>query len=110
MTYVETSEMCCGVHQIMDLGHSKTPEIALRYIKGQLRLPFVVFSGVTKRIHPDHSSSRMDNYGQAFASFLKKKKLGRVTSSLSRVNPNSNNTIKVWVWEPDYKALRSFKG
>lgn len=41
---------------------------------------------------------------KAFAAFIKKHGLGPVVSSRWKVNPNTGNPIKVWVWNVNAKA------
>ena len=40
----------------------------------------------------------------AFAAFIAKNKLGSIVSSRWKVNPNTGNPIKVWVWNVNAKA------
>ena len=113
------STKCCGVMEINNLSKVKSPLAALKAIAqtlkqgfdpknwGQHPPVFVTFTGVTKRVWADHTSDRADNYGQAFSDFLTKHKLGPVVSSEERVNWTANS-IKLWVWHPDYARLWKF--
>ena len=112
---------CCGMLEIDNLAHSKTPEEALIALKTGLEegytdhrygthhypVPFVIFTTVTKRKVGDHSSRRLDDYGQAFASFIQEHNLGKIFSSEERKNWTAN-TLKVWIWQPDYENLRAY--
>lgn len=106
---------CCGVGELNELGSMKTPEEAMRGIEKGLRdgfswfgsahlRPFIMFTGVTKRVVEDHSSGRVDDYGQSFADFLEKGGMGKVIASEERVNW-TKNPLKVWIWHPEYKMV-----
>jgi hypothetical protein len=110
---------CCGVMEIENLCHATTPLDALQRLKEPLREGFVdnrwgqhdchqvilvTFTAVTKRVCMDHASGRMDNYGQAFASYLTEHGLGEVRL-VKEVKNWTLNTVGLWIWEPDYKAL-----
>jgi hypothetical protein len=45
-------------------------------------------------------------YGKQFARYILKNKLGKLTCSSRAVNPNSTNTITVWVWTFDATRLK----
>ena len=88
---------------------------SLRYRHSTNSAPvFITFIGVVKQgsgVHAEgHArSSRNDNYGQAFADYLRANKLGTVTASEPRVS-FSKNTIQMWIWHPDYTELWKFLG
>jgi hypothetical protein len=44
-------------------------------------------------------------YGEQFAAYIKKNKLGDVVASQRRVNPNSGNQVKLWVWTLNKQEL-----
>ncbi|HVI40763.1 MAG TPA: hypothetical protein VM577_08895 [Anaerovoracaceae bacterium] len=67
-------------------------------------MPYVLFTGVTKRLIPDHASRRTDDYGETFAKYLEANGLGTVTRSEERANW-TGNTLKVWIWHPNYDNL-----
>ena len=48
------------------------------------------------------------NYGKKTASFIKRHKLGTVTKSKNFLNPNTGNTLTVWLWIVDWVALEKF--
>jgi len=57
--------------------------------------------------HVVFSEARDGNggYGERFAAYIKKNKLGDVVASQRRVNPNSGNQVKLWVWTLNKQAL-----
>lgn len=63
-----------------------------------------VFTGVVKR----RLRSDRPTYGQQFANFIKKHKLGNVTEGAQRLNPNSGNTIQAWIWAPSQAGLKKW--
>ena len=46
--------------------------------------------------------------GTRVVDYIKKNKLGRVVGTHGKVNPNSGNEIKAWLWEVNEKALREW--
>lgn len=47
--------------------------------------------------------------GKNLANFIKKKELGSIVASPSAKNPNyPNHEIVVWVWTPDWAAIKKF--
>jgi hypothetical protein len=44
-------------------------------------------------------------YGQPMADFITENKLGSVVHIEAAENPNSGNTLEMWVWTPDEDAL-----
>lgn len=104
---------CCSVEEIDNLSHSKTPQDALKAIKPQLEYTLdipnmITFTGVIKRKVEDHASNRRDNYGAAFAHYIKENELGTVDCGIKAVvNHRTGNTVKLWVWYPNRRALLS---
>lgn len=103
------STSCCGVDEIVDLGSRNTTRGAMldvcnNYIRREWNNSFVddfpaflSFTGVMKY-----------GYGQEFANFIRKNKLGTVRESVARVNPNSGNRIKMWIWAVNRTAMRKW--
>ena len=46
--------------------------------------------------------------GEKVAKYLRKHKLGRVTSITQKKNPSSGRIIKQWTWTVDHKAFKSW--
>lgn len=110
---------CCGIMEIDYLGKAKAPIEALKaiapsmwlgasvdpYDNGRHAPRFITFSGVTNKVFGGaHDGPRKDNYGQALADYIVNNNLGVVTASPEAENW-TRNTIKLWVWTPDYKAV-----
>lgn len=104
MDIAQTS--CCGLREIENLSdYNHTKEAMQAFCKKFLntdlyggytsdKYAFVLFTGVIE-----------ERYGQRFARFITATKLGKVTGSRARINPNSENVIKVWIWELNKQAL-----
>ena len=99
---LSSSSVSCGVQQLSDL--SRNQEDNIRYASQDVN--YNGFSGAFL-IFSDHAHALSN--GSRLAAFIKKKKLGTVTATRSKVNPNSGNAIKVWVWAVDKKAVAKFK-
>lgn len=110
---------CCGVAELNNLSSAEGPLDALKdlveplknYLPAGCGIPhppvFVIFTGTTKTIDKKHAGGRCDNYGQAFADFLVNNSLRDVVASGERVNL-TGNTLRLWVWHPNYSHLWSF--
>ncbi len=125
---------CCALTEIADLSHHPDPKTAMkafclqyaqearydyntnRYIYNQVGKlnegtvsGLYLFTGVVK--HTDGTKPYANGkYGPAFASFIRKNKLGKVavsTGSPNRVN-HPTHVVKAWVWVPDVKTLSSW--
>lgn len=51
---------------------------------------------------------RKPSRGTRLAKYIKDNKLGTVTASPVRTNPNSRNRIRTWIWCVDRKALKKW--
>ena len=72
------------------------------------RYSLLTFSGVVTRRSPDHSSSRPDNYGQAFVDYIAAHNLGDVTAGPVVRNRRSGNDICMWIWRFDLDRLQEW--
>ena len=110
---------CCGVGEIDNLSKVTTPEEALKALYPALKrgltplgrpgfgchkCPLITFTGVIGRAEADHASGRSDDYGQALANYINDHGLGKVVKS-AEVKNWTSNSIRLWVWAPDYQAL-----
>lgn len=105
---------CCGVRELSGLsGHrsaaaairafianaSYTPDHIQKGVVYPPRFRFAVFSQASQPM------GKQASYGERFATYLTKMKLGEVTETATHVNPNSGNNLKVWVWAVDHDAM-----
>jgi len=107
---------CCGVLEIDGLSSHETPRAAMTSLIDRLRnrcttmpVPFITFVGVVAygkdESALDHARvRRFNNYGQEFADYIVQNDLGNVVESNVRASW-SGNTLKMWIWEPDYFNL-----
>lgn len=100
---------CCGMRDLSGLSDHETPKEAMvafvltscprvsRYNWDarkceklrQLNFSHVIFS---------EANNEHRRYGENFATYIRRNKLGTVVASERRVNPNSGNQVKFWVW------------
>ena len=107
---------CCGVLEIDGLSAHLTPKEAMLSIADRLRnrcglmpVPFIYFTGVValgqNHDSADHArNTRTDDYGTQFSNYIYKHRLGTVISTEPRKSW-SGNTLRMWIWEPDYTRL-----
>ena len=89
----ETS--CCGMGEVSGIS-GRSPEETLRLVyKDSLAnkpfYAFIVFTDIT-----------MDMNGQNLRNLIKQNDLGEVIESNSRLNSNSGNRIKAYIWSPHW--------
>lgn len=100
---------CCGMRDLSGLSAHRTAKDAMiefvrtscpnasyynwdtRKCEKLRRLNFshVIFSEANDELY---------RYGESFATYIRRNKLGTVIASERRVNPNSGNRVKFWVW------------
>ena len=117
---------CCGVREIANLSaHKSAPEALRAFCEG----PAVQFDLNAQGIPPPGCTYRNmvrgtykppscafalftqvegHKYGTKFAALILREKLGEVYETQPRVNPNSGNSIRVWVWGINRDALEAW--
>jgi hypothetical protein len=93
---------CCGVREIDGLSLHREPEDALK--------------GVALSAAYDHKwrhaiftqAGKGKRYGVQFAAYITKHKLGTVVASPTKVNPNSGNPLKAFIWTVNWPAFRKW--
>jgi hypothetical protein len=119
--YIDGTDISCGTHQLIGVETYTPKEVLISAIipeitenlvdpdwyydpfEEPLRLPaFYIFSDVYEPKKPTG--------GQALANYIIKHKLGTIHQSNVRVNKNSGNRIRVWIWStPPKKVLLDWK-
>lgn len=100
MTTINRGE-CCGVGELSQI--DQTPESILKdicdswLIEEDFNGAFLIFSDVRDFTH-----------GEALKKFIADNKLGQVKVSLAKVNPNSGNPLKVYMWSVNKKAFEKY--
>lgn len=121
-----TTLSCCGIKEIHGIGDCSTPEEALKTFMVQhspsnkwrsdsTEACLYIFSGVvrergTKNNYDQDAGLVTDTtYGPKLAAYIRKHKLGQVTSGPKRVNLNHKlHTIQAWFWAPNWEALKKW--
>lgn len=107
MSYINTDTACCGLGEVDNINGEK-PEEILRNIKnnfkkfypddewgyGEFNGTFLIFSDIRKK-----------KYGKDLAKYIVKNNLGEVGTLPSNKNPNSGNSLKVWLWRINFITL-----
>jgi hypothetical protein len=98
---------CCGLREISGLSYHNTPGEAMReFALGATRLNYVRSGRVLVCSHVIFSAADGANdYGDKFAAYIRRHKLGTIAISRRLTNPNSGNPLKVWVWSINKTAL-----
>jgi hypothetical protein len=65
-----------------------------------INFKFFLFSDGTEKHHENHAVT-----GTKFSKFVVDNGLGIISSSAIRVNPNSGNRIRIWIWDINRHAL-----
>lgn len=93
---IESTE-CCGIYELHSLNEKPVNAIAVVLENINRDYPMIIFHDV------------VDSNGDKLCRFIRRHKLGKVQQSLTKQNPNTNNLIRMWIWYPDYDAIRSFE-
>jgi hypothetical protein len=99
--YIEESLASCGVCEAREWRyHDSAAEFIERLLEFEdsINIPFIVFSDFAKE----------SSNGSKLAKDIQREKLGPVFITASRKNPHTRNTIKVFVWAPDWKKVQQF--
>ncbi|MFA5695834.1 MAG: hypothetical protein WC917_00010 [Bacilli bacterium] len=94
---------CCGIEELVDIADYETEpktiivDICTNYFENENQCAFYMFSDIQRK-----------RSGKNLCKFIKKHKLGLITQSPSRVNPNSGNSLTIWIWTINKRNLRSF--
>lgn len=102
---VEHTHSCCGAHELIGSSDIESQEDAIdalieiakvRYVEHNT-CAFYIFTGVTD-----------EGTCQEFAEAIRSERLGTVTKSRDKVNPNSENEIAVWIWAVNDNRYRKW--
>lgn len=107
------TEISCGVHYLYGFS-SDTPEAELKNAfrwrsanQPDWLCAFFVFSDYN--FWQGFSGQQPgQQLGKALAKYISDQKLGTITASGEAINPNSENTIQVWIWQVDWKAMKAW--
>lgn len=92
---------CCGIKEIDGVEGSHPKEFLLD-------IADAIMSGAEDAAFYFFSDIGDAQNGKAIAAFLKRNKLGKITKTGAKRNPNSGNRLHMWVWNIDLKAYRTW--
>ena len=100
---IERNLSCCGIHELVDIGiegDNNPPEeiieeVCKSYFRNESKCAFYIFSDI-------HRKRR----GKQLVEYITKNELGKITESPTKINPNSESSLKVWIWTINTKNLR----
>jgi hypothetical protein len=111
--YINDSLNCCGINELAEIQDCDDAKHVLEEVAEGHKIKFGERSGAWDQdllaCHFIFSQAyKHSPYGEELAKLIKKLKLGRLTSSGWKINPNSGNPVKVWIWTPSYRRLREW--
>ena len=95
-----TNLACCGIKEIDGLSRTKYPAEAMYSLLYNCEgFRYIIFS----------QAGAKAKYGERFANFIYRHKLGSIVSTRGVYkNPNSGNILKAWIWTVDTKACNEW--
>lgn len=91
----EIGEMfCCGVREMAQIG-GDTPEQSVMSL-AEHRFEAYDHDGYAFAIF---TAACKETYGEKLAAYIKKNRLGAVKKSTWKDNPNTDNPVRVYIWE-----------
>ena len=101
MPYLNQGD-CCGLREISGIARCSGPEKALENLaKGML------YDSSWRHAVFTQAGTR-STYGEKFKAYILKEKLGTVVESETKVNPNSGNKLKAYVWTVDWRRMKGW--
>lgn len=96
------STSCCAVDDIGGLSDTKSPCLAVQYtahkqFSEEEPAAFYIFTETTK-----------GSYGRRLKAYIEKRGLGSVVVAPAKKNPNSENSVRPYMWVVNRGALRKF--
>lgn len=101
MAYLNDME-CCGTCELAGLIYTRT-KYAVLHAANSKPCAFVIFTEAQCNDIPPTT------YGKKLSAFIKDNGLGEVVETAEKLNPNSGNMLKVYVWAVDRDSLKTFK-
>ena len=97
---------CCGLNEIDGIRDDENKnhpertviEVAKQFFSGDKKCAFMIFTDIKRK-----------KAGKTLEAYLRRNKLGTVTKSMPAINPNSKNSLTVWVWKINKKKLETYK-
>lgn len=101
---LDGSYCSCGISVMSGVIYSEPKEIVYKILEKRattdkrIREAFVIFSDI------DRGYTKSSG-GDALCKYIKDNNLGSIIETEPRMNPNTGNSIKVWVWSPPHESL-----
>lgn len=95
----------CGIREMNGIQNVDPSEVILSVAQQIDKPAFLTFSAMRKQ---RGSRSRLSNEGLKLAAFIREHRLGSTSTLPPEVNPNTGNTIQMWIWRPNVKNIQSF--
>ena len=91
---------CCGLREISGLGGAGTSRNALYEVAK------IMYTNSKKGAFVVFSAPSQHKYGDNLRNLITKTRVGTVSKSRARKNPNSLNTLNVYMWSVNDKVLK----
>lgn len=108
MIEISPSTISCGVDELSFVRELKTEAHCIGAIKTvyeECAPPALyLFSDIVEGSKRDYTGG-----GERLAEFIRNNRLGRLQQSPARLNFNSGNTIRTWMWTPPRKLTKGLK-
>jgi len=100
MAQINKEIECCGINEIDGIDDDPKDileEVCYEYFDREHRCAFYFFSDIQDKKN-----------GIQLKNFILKNNLGKITPSPTRINPNSSNSLRMWIWAINKKNLRAY--
>lgn len=114
-----SSTMCCGLEElhgvsceyfsapqaVLEIKRISQPSKSTDYYKKGHKPAHIFFTDVDVFNGEQHDFAG----GESLVNFIKKYKLGEIYTSQPSFNNNSGNMVKMYMWTPDWDAIKKIK-
>ena len=111
--YLNSME-CCGLREIHGISQHRDPEVAFKRLINDNKESDWCWDD-TRKSPPNWPSNwrfavftqagARSRYGNKFAAYIKANNLGEVIETATKVNPNSSNPLKTFVWTLNHQRV-----
>lgn len=101
MSVLESTQ-CCGIKEIANIAEDRNSKETVRQLYEEIyendkNASFFIFSDICRK-----------KYGKNLHKYIIKNHLGEVIKSKSQINPNSSNSLTMWIWTLNRKNLKKW--
>ena len=103
MSQINSDLGCCGIQEIEDIcDNTNHPEDTIRLVArtrfdDQCSCAYYIFSDIGEK-----------KAGKNLVKYIKKNKLGNITKPPTRINPNTDHSVTMWIWAVDKANFRKY--